>query len=865
MANQPRMLILGLGGTGLEALLHLKALFSQHPGEVPPYCRLLYLDTVAPKELGGVSLRDVESAVLLLRDPAEVLRNPSNGHIRQWFPEIRMQTVQTAVYGAAQIRPLGRLALHAQPERVVSQITTCLDTLTDRERLREGGDRTSIDGQGSVEVYVLTSLCGGTGSGVFIEVARLVREELKDAPTVRLVGVFLLPGPFRGLPGTDLVRSNAYAALKELDYLPAPREPLSLTFGQGRTLVFDRSPFDLVYLVDSVGERYDTTKSVSHLARQMAYLPYLMSTPSVGSLVREVLHNLIPQLESKGLVHGKRATYASFGVATLELPKSSVLSARRDFESELLKQLVDDKEGLQPLADLGTRDALEKCAVTRVPEHLEMLLLEVNFANPKEPIDKLEEIYAATLNQVEEYARTSAKPHLDQLRELGERAIRKLVRDASVNPGCLLSASKQCSRLLADLKTAQDSLRTPTKQADHAEKERKRAWESCRAAFKSRRRSKRELAANEWTDIVNSLVLPVRLLDAENAVAVDAVGFLIDRVREAEHWCSTAKRNIENLLTHLAKEQVPPVVPPTPFTHYGEATRIRPTADARKFLASIPDARSWFVGPEPAMWSAIAAFSDREFDPAFLPGGASSATRLVINDQEGYINELRRFSAPMWSYSVDKIPPEHQRGIHHLEVLGVDKRSGEVEAIQSQYPNINIISTGWSDRVLYLQLRAGIPLFALTHMDDLWRDYARRWDGAGQEICHIDRHWAGWPELLPHAFDAEVLDLFAQGLASSHITRSSRAFQYHDNSTNRSLGASFLEAYQSMTSDKELLRSISSSVQNTNGYSAGERWRRDLWQFLVNDEVAVEDRPLVEALLYNLERFLKRAKRGATL
>jgi hypothetical protein len=641
--------------------------------------------------------------------------------------------------------------------------------------------------------------------------------------------------------------------------LAAPRTAVDFTFGPGRDFVLDRSPFDLVYLVDSVGERYDTTKSVTQLARQMAYLPYLMATPSIGPHVREVLHNLIPQLEAKDLIQGKRATYASFGVATLELPKSSVFAARRAFEMELLSKLLADTGTVQPLGDLGARASIEKCVVERLPEHLEMLLLEVNFGNPREPIDKLEEIYAATLGLVEEYARGIAGPHLRELRESGEKAIENLVRDAAVQPGLLTAALRECSRGQTLLKAVLDSLRRRTTMAEHAEKERKRTWEVCREAFKSRRRSKREPAANEWKEAVNTLVLPARVVDTINTLAADVVGFLIDRAREAEQWCSTARRSVENLLTRIAGEEIPSEAPPNPFTRYGNATEIRPRADARKFLADLQDARTWFETPEPGIRSEVTAFSGREFDPAFSPGGASSATRLVINDLNNSMTELRRFSDPLWSYSADKIPPEHHAGIHHLEILGVDKKSGEVEAIQAQYPKINIISTGWSDRAIHFQLRAGIPLFALTCMNDLWRDYARLANGRGREFCHIDRRWAGWPELLPHAFDPGVLDVFARGLASSQITRCGRTFEYHGNPTEATLGTGFLQAFQSLCVDRQLLARIFHSVQLAKANGAAEHMCVEFWDLLVKDDVPIQERPLVEALLKCFDRMAKRA------
>jgi tubulin-like protein len=855
MANQPRILVLGLGGTGLEALLQVKTLFNECPGKVPAYVGLLYLDTVAPKSRADVSLLDVESLRLVLRDAPGLLRNPDAGYVLDWFPsDINVQTV---VHGAAQIRPLGRLALHAQPDRVLRQLRTCLATLTDRERLREIEEGESIDEHGSIEVYILASLCGGSGSSIIIDVAQLIREELRDAPTVRLVGVFLLPGPFRHLAGTSLVTANAYAALKELDYLADPRTGIDISFGPAKHVTLDRSPFDLVYLVDSVGERFDTTTSVPQLARQMAYLPYLMSTPSVGPHVREILHNLVPQLETKELVQGKRATYASFGVATLEVPPSSVEKARVEFECELLNGLLADTENVEHLGDLGVQNALDKYRSEQFPEALEMLLLEFDFRNPSELIDKLEEIYATAVGLVEEYARKLLEPHLRALREFGERAIQSLILDASMHPGRILSALRECSRLQAHLKNVKESLRTQNKSAEHAEKERHRAWELCQQAFKSRRRRRREAAAVDWKGTVNSLVLPSRLGRIISDLSVDAVSYLIDRVLEAEELCSTARRNLQETLRRLSEKETTIEKPPGPFTRYCDAATIRPRADAGKFLAGLTNPQSWLGLGEAEVRSAVTAFSEQEFVPAFARGGPSSATRLVLANLHESIAELRRFSDPLWSYSPSKIPPGHQRGIHHIEVLGVDAVSGEVQPVYGHYPGLGIVETGWWDRAVHLQIRAGIPLFALTCMDELWRDYARLSNGL-REKCHIDRRWAGWPELLPHAFNRAVIEVFAQGLASHQIDRSgSGIMEYRSNSAhNQVLGKNFCRTYQALTGDSQLFSTLSDSVQMWNSKNTGAEIRmkaEELWELLAQNSVSVEDRPLVEALIYCLE------------
>ena len=346
---------------------------------------------------------------------------------------------------------------------------------------------------------------------------------------------------------------------------------------------------------------------------------------------------------------------------------------------------------------------------------------------------------------------------------------------------------------------------------------------------------------------------------------VDAVAHLIDEVLKAEELCLAAMGKLQEMRRRLSEKEITIEKSPSPFTRYCDAETIRPRADIWTFLAGLPGEHSWFGLAETELRAAITAFTEQEFAPAFAPGGPGSATRYVLQDIHKSIAEMRRFSDPLWSYSPNKIPPEHQRGIHHIEVFGVDAVSGGVQSVYGHYPGLGIVPTDWWDRAVHLQIRAGIPLFALTCIDELWRDYARLSNGM-REKCHIDRRWAGWPEILPHAFNRAIIEIFAQGLASSQIVRSGNGnIEYKsDSAQNQILGKGFDRAYRVLNSDNQLRIALSDSMQKWIAGSNGAEIReismmaRDLWNFLAQDRIAVQDRPIVEALINCLERMAKR-------
>ena len=198
-------LVIGLGGLGLQVLQQLRANLHDRcgPPDFLPHLRMLYIDTdpeIAPQAVEGPAdtvLEEREVLIARLNRPSHYLKTVRNrATLDSWLNlamVCRLPRNQVTTEG---LRILGRLGLVDNYRTVVSHLRTDLEACVNPKALGSGqrqmqlGIRTNRP-----RVYVVAGLGGGTGSGMFIDVAYLVREELRrlgyQNPDV--VGLFLLP------------------------------------------------------------------------------------------------------------------------------------------------------------------------------------------------------------------------------------------------------------------------------------------------------------------------------------------------------------------------------------------------------------------------------------------------------------------------------------------------------------------------------------------------------------------------------------------------------------------------------------------------------------------------------------------------
>ncbi|MGG4441818.1 tubulin-like doman-containing protein [Brevibacillus fortis] len=261
------MLVIGLGGTGIDALLRLKYQvnrrfklpvdqLSKKRKEKPDNIEFIAFETNEHdrnKKYKGIGLDPVTEFVLLSNpEIGGVLQNRSilEPYITDWLsPEL---TITDGISGASGVRQAGRLLLFTKITQVVQTIEKKVKMLC------EGTNK-------KLTVFLLSGLSGGTGSGCFLDIAYIVRGILErdfgsaGVDKVNTLGYLFTPDvnlSNKSLSShtRDYIMKNGYAALKELDYwmnADERNERFRQQYGNVLTVQSPMPPFNLCHLISA--------------------------------------------------------------------------------------------------------------------------------------------------------------------------------------------------------------------------------------------------------------------------------------------------------------------------------------------------------------------------------------------------------------------------------------------------------------------------------------------------------------------------------------------------------------------------------------------------------------------------------------
>ena len=327
-------LVIGLGGTGHEVLVRLKARFLDTYGEnVFKVVKLISFDTadesitVSSERGQPVSLvKDVELVNIGHVPVGSLLRNlDRHPTIKSWLPS--NLPVRAITAGAKAIRPLGRLALfyhYNQDARVRDRLSTLIRSLANIKLRGEVGEGARVARSRGINVFVVASVCGGTGSGTFLDIAYLTKKLIENAgiPTefCFINGVLVLPQAF-AMVASDAIMANAYAALRELNHFTKEGH-FYAKYPDGLEVQIHNRPFNICYLIDAVNEHGKTLTGLEDLAPMIAESIFLQIGSQVGKANQSVFDN-VKSLDR--LENGEPTAFSSLGTSSLVFPARRII------------------------------------------------------------------------------------------------------------------------------------------------------------------------------------------------------------------------------------------------------------------------------------------------------------------------------------------------------------------------------------------------------------------------------------------------------------------------------------------------------------------------------------------------------------
>ena len=372
--NSP-LLVIGLGGTGTDIVRTIKRTFAERyvlPQDrdgnfIPVPDKTAYL-TIDSTMMGKDGL-DLGSEVIDITIPGiQAILNPKERDFnltpfeRGWVN--KNLDAASAGHGAGTYRQAARFMLFRKHNEVMQAITRVLQRIT-------GVDAGAANINGRTEIVIATGICGGTGSGTFLDIAQMVRHIMETDPQLNnlnysITGYIVMPDisianvtNAVGLVG--ILQRNGYAALKELDFWMRIHEhetPYVAQPDANTVIEWKSKPFDACILMSGTtvdGMPYNDAYKVVQKTIAENLLHYLANEEA--NLEGDAAYTYI-QYENnlKATVAGVSGKmplpvlygYRAIGAYTKRIPKRKILYFEGSKLLELFIPQRDDNNTLVP-------------------------------------------------------------------------------------------------------------------------------------------------------------------------------------------------------------------------------------------------------------------------------------------------------------------------------------------------------------------------------------------------------------------------------------------------------------------------------------------------------------------------------------
>ncbi|MGB3758208.1 MAG: tubulin-like doman-containing protein [Rivularia sp. (in: cyanobacteria)] len=845
--------VIGLGGTGYEVVLKLKKRFIDVYGSVPEIIQFLSIDTTEniqerEKSPDGnkVILEPNELYAISVANPGNMIGG-RNEHIDEWWP--KQIPAHGIINGAGQIRARGRLALFAKVGDINSLIGQAINKVRGIRTSKQAfSDNFQVSNRDGVEIFIVGSLAGGTGSGTFLDTAFLARQYLNSFSNI--TGVFVLPRVFSNLAQTHMVKSNAYGALKEIEHFwnLSPSNVLEIDYGISKVKC-ERPPFDAVFLIDGINKKGTVVSRPDDLQNLVADGLYIQIGSQIGLDAANVADNIRAYLATGEKVRGRNINYCSFGFATLALPVHQYERMMLEDAYKLLKhQLIASTPTID--FDIEIERFLQECKLGEANTVLNTLtesrgggqikpefrIGEMRFE--RTALTTIQELYKRQFDKIEQQTAREIGMNFYNLEQAATAAISTWWERGINRPNGINYALQFLTKLSSQLDELQQSVQRKSKEAESSfnvlklDSQEEKIKKAAEALFGNKKTI--QAACQRYKERVDQkwkMYLHWKRCDK----AAELYGVLRTKVEESQEKCRLIHSNLDKVyrdIQQIYSSRNGQAANDNPFIHTIQRANLeskRPSITGEDFIR-------WYREQSQSLtsWSGKKAEDVKKEIIAFLneiyrPLTSMSVEEVLANsnpeDAGTDLEQLGKLAVPLWQYEESEIPTQQQHVINEFYYYGVESNNTIFSnpPLSSRLPkgreNPSFVPTGEPHKITLFRVEVGVPLFAFNGMKDMELAYL----DPNKVFKHLDRNWTNLPNLIPPEDDGGALRWFALALAPNPykiIVNQKREYLVYTDQARKSedglllLGGDRKSAFKAFKSNLPLIKEISDKVES---------------------------------------------------
>lgn len=821
-----RTLYIGLGGTGFKTLLHTKRAFIETYGEVPPMIKFLAFDS-DKNQYKGYSLNSIHGEVRF--DPSEssdIMVTQSKSKVSRhrgdlsWLPDRNIPAIVDLENGCGMVRTNGRIAFAFNYRKSRSNIQNALNQICNLTTVHN--DKYELISN-DVEVNIVFSIAGGTGSGNFLDMAYLVKDIFRSQAlpeTSKIIGYMVLPDIYEAqlMFGKEKLFPNGCGSLVDLDYMMHfvfDKKTHVNYLTEERTLV--GTPFNSVIAISNRNLNGDVVNHSDHLSQMMS-MAMVVTAGELSSGMNSTANNLERDMNSGAYdIADKRAIIGTLGMSEITF-RASELSALYSQKAarELAAAMLNPGSNVNIEANtwidavqVRENNGQDQVIDALLPRNPQTVIQQIyDRANPMADIRNYQGLAGVAVNPAEVTAK------IDELESRVQSSFGNKIRSL-VNAKGPVYANEFIGQVRSQIEICLKEMREEREAFQNAVTARESAirtaieeYNDANHKFFGREKAVRE-AEETLCAVVNNAVINNREIHRRNG-AITFYNWLLQLMSETEHKLADIETNIRSacqiLRNNIAALGSNLMAPRGMFEidltqPYVNMVEVQPEdVNVKQFVQSLPDGVEIYtfdtLTPEKIVECMLRHTDALSSGQAWEAMSVEDALKKLPKDEvQNIIDKAIALSSPMC--------PLNYRGyinptLNNYYYIGVREQSstglkGEILDIEKCIPageqhQISFASIGSRDRIVFYHQYGVFPTFAIAGTDSYRHAHDKYMARETAYSCFIDEDLRIAMEregfsVIPKERTDNSLELWVKGLIFGLIRRDKDGtYQFKDES-----------------------------------------------------------------------------------